>query len=158
MKQVMTLMCVFAAAAVVISGAAMLRGQGTPLSVLNDPVSLLERQIERGETQLDYSTNGWGYLPSLLKHLGIDIDSQILVFSKTSFQLSRISPKTPRALFFNDSVAAGSVQDGKVFEITSLDPSQGLIFYTLDRQQTETTGFERRFGGCLTWHGPLYGL
>jgi hypothetical protein len=133
-------------------------GQGSQSPALNDPIALLARQLERGEVKLDYSTNGWGYLPSLLTHLGINIDSQVLVFSKTSFQLTKITPKTPRALFFNDSVAVGSVQDGKVFEFTSLDPSQGIIFYTMDVQKNETPRFERRFGECLNCHGPANGL
>src|SRR5262245_44254286 len=75
-----------------------------PRSDLKDPVSLLARQSERGEVKLDYSSDGWGYLVSLLKRLDINIDSQVLVFSKTSFQLSKISPHTPRAIYFNDSV------------------------------------------------------
>src|SRR5438477_12486110 len=93
---------------ILVTGAATwIVGQGSQLSALNDPVALLAKQIERGEVILDYSSDGWGYLPSLLKHLDLNIDSQILVFSKTSFQLSKISPKTPRALFFNDNVAIG---------------------------------------------------
>jgi hypothetical protein len=149
-------MRVFAVA--VIGAAIMVAGQGTPLSPLNDSITQLGKQIERGEVKLDYSTNGWGYLPNLLKYLGISVDSQILVFSKTSFQLTKITPKTPRALYFNDSVAVGSVQDGKVFEFTSLDPTQGIIFYTLDTQKTETPRFERRFSECLNCHGPANGL
>jgi hypothetical protein len=128
---------VFVAAAAVISAAAVLCGQGSQTALLNDPIARLQKQIELGEVKLDYSSNGWGYLPSLLKHLDLNIDSQILVFSKTSFQISKISPQTPRALFFNDSVAVGSVQDGKVFEFTSLDPSQGIVFYTMDTEKTE---------------------
>ena len=85
---------------------------------LNDPVSRLSHEIERGIIKLDYSEDGWGYLSSLLKHLDVNVDSQVLVFSKTSFQLTKISPKTPRAVFFNDSVAIGSVQGGQVFELT----------------------------------------
>jgi hypothetical protein len=141
-----------------VAGAGLFLGQSSQNSALNDPIALLQRQIERGDVKLDYSPDGWGYLPSLLEHLGLNIDSQILVFSKTSFQLNQISPKTPRAIFFNDDVAVGSVQDGKVFEFTSLDPSQGLIFYTLDTQKTSTPRFERRFGECLNCHGPANGL
>ena len=77
----------------------------------------------------------------MLKHLGINVDSQILVFSKTSFQLTKISPKTPRALFFNDSVAVGSVQDGKVLEFASLDSLQGIIFYSLEAEESGTARF-----------------
>ncbi|HEY2381777.1 MAG TPA: hypothetical protein VGK48_11420, partial [Terriglobia bacterium] len=122
MKSIVAFLVLFlAASAVFIS-------QVSQTVPLNDPVTKLSRQIDRGEAALDYSSGGWGYLPSLLKHLDLDIDSQILVFSKTSFQLTRISPKTPRALFFNDNVSVGSVQNGTVFELISADPVQGLIY------------------------------
>jgi hypothetical protein len=140
------------------AGAAIVAGQTSQNAVLNDPIANLGRRIERGDIKLDYATDGWGYLQSLLKHLDINLDSQILVFSKTSFQLTKISPQTPRALFFNDSVAVGSVQDGKVFELISSDPAQGLIYYTLDTQKTEKPRFERRFSECLNCHGPANGL
>ena len=39
----------------------------------NDPVAMLEAQLERGETKLDYTDGGVGYLPSLLGLLGIKI-------------------------------------------------------------------------------------
>jgi hypothetical protein len=158
MKRLTTLRSVLAAAVALFAVTAVFRGQSSQTPVLNDPVALLGRQIERGEVKLDYSPSGWGYLPSLLKHLSINIDSQILVFSKTSFQLTKISPKTPRALFFNDSVAVGSVQDGPVFEFTALDPVQGIIFYTLDTEKTETPRFQRRGSECLNCHGPANGL
>jgi len=145
---------------IVAAGAsvAFLFGQASHVSDLKDPVSLLAKQIENGEAKLSYDSNRWGYLSDLLNHLDINIDSQVLVFSKTSFQLSKIGPKTPRAIYFNDSVAIGSVQDGSVFEIVSLDPSQGLVFYTMDTVKSERPRFERRFGECLNCHGPANGL
>ena len=48
---------------------------------------------------------GSSYLPSVLDRLGVSPDSQTLVFSKTSVQESRISPRTPRAIYFGDDVA-----------------------------------------------------
>jgi hypothetical protein len=78
--------------------AALLFGQAAHVSDLKDPVSLLAKQIESGEAKLSYDSNRWGYLSDLLNHLDINIDSQILMFSKTSFQLSKIGPKT-RARF-----------------------------------------------------------
>jgi hypothetical protein len=149
---------IFLTVIVLLALTVIIAGQSSSPSNLNDPVALLARQIERGETQLDYDSGGWGYLRSLLKHLDINIDSQVLVFSKTSFQLTKISPQTPRALFFNEAVAIGSVQDGAVFEMTSVDPTQGLIFYTLDTQKSEKPHFERRFSECLNCHGPANGL
>src|ERR1700722_20780715 len=52
----------------------------------NDPVGRLDQQLGSGKAKLDYAPNGWGYLPALLKQLGINVDSQVLVFSKTSIQ------------------------------------------------------------------------
>ena len=60
-----------------------------------------------------------GYLKSVLDALGIQTDSQVLVFSKTSFQAAKIGPKNPRALFFNDSVVVGWVRTGDVLEFLS---------------------------------------
>ena len=57
-------------------------------SNLNDPVSLLAKKIEHGDTNLEYASDGWGYLRSLLKQLDLNIDSQILVFDVQFSQLS----------------------------------------------------------------------
>ncbi len=120
---------------------------------LADPVTLLEEKLESGQAKLEY-TPGLGYLPSVLKNLDINPDSQILVFSKTSFQASKISTKEPRALYFNDSVAVGFVKEGEVTEVISLDPRQGVSFFTLDIHEVAKPGFARR-DVCLQCHqGP----
>lgn len=118
----------------------------------DDPIARLQRQIDKGETTLEYDPNRLGYLPSLLKHLEVDIDSQMLVFSKTSFQGPKISPRTPRALYFNDHVAVGSVQNGEVIELTSIDPKLGVMFYTLDVAKSEKPNFRRSDSACLSCH------
>lgn len=121
----------------------------------NDPVARLEKRMENGQVKLDFAPNGWGYLPSVLQQLGINIDSQVLVFSKTSIQLNRISPRTPRAIYFNDEVAVGYVQNGDVLELTSLDPKLGVILYTLDAEKSDPPEFSRR-DDCLKCHqGPV---
>src|SRR6516165_4283777 len=99
--------------------------------LLDDSVSKLDRDLGSGKIKLQFSEQ-YGWLPSILKRLDINIDSQMLVFSKTSFQASKIGPRAPRAIFFNDQAMVGSVQGGEVFELASLDPKQGFIFYTLD--------------------------
>ncbi len=120
-----------------------------------DAVAHLEKRIESGEVKLDYSPNGLGYLPAILKQLGINTDSQALVFSKTSIQTSHIAPKTPRAIYFNDDVAVGFVQNGDVLEISSLDPKRGVIFYTLDTEKAAKPVISRR-DDCLRCHqGPV---
>ena len=60
-----------------------------------DRVTRLAGQLERGETTLEYR-EGFGYLPSLLERLDVRVDTQTLVFSKTSFQQALINPKNPR--------------------------------------------------------------
>jgi len=118
---------------------------------LTDPVSHLAKQIDNGEVKLVFRPGGAGYLPDLLRNLGVNVDSQVLIFSKTSFQSSRISPSAPRAIFFNDTVSVGSVQNGDVLELAALDPKQGVIFYSLDVHETEKPKFVRR-GECLQCH------
>src|SRR5258708_5125476 len=77
----------------------------TPIDYLkattDDPVARLQRRIERGEAELGFDERR-GWLPSLLDQLAVPRESQVLVFSKTSFQRAKISPNTPRALYFND--------------------------------------------------------
>jgi len=48
----------------------------------DDPVARLEQRLESGQAKLEVAPNGWGYLPSVLKQLGVNPDSQALVFSK----------------------------------------------------------------------------
>lgn len=120
----------------------------------DDPVARLEKKLEAGTAHLDYSDDGRSYLASLLKNLGINPDSQMLVFSQTSFQAIRISPSTPRALYFNDSVAVGFVQHGDVLELAALDPRQGEVFYTLSATRSAAPRFARR-NVCIQCHqGP----
>lgn len=119
----------------------------------NDAIARLQKQIDSGAVKLDYAP-GTGYLPALLKQLGINIDSQVLVFSKTSFQSTKISPRAPRAIFFNDEVAVGSVQDGEVLELVALDPKQGDNFYTLSVDKADHPEFARR-DVCLQCHQGL---
>lgn len=121
----------------------------------DDPVARLEKRLESRQAKLDFAANGWGYLPSVLQQLGINTDSQVLVFSKTSIQLSHITPRTPRAIYFNDEVAVGYVQNGDVLELTALDPKLGVILYTLDADKSDRPEFTRR-DDCLKCHqGPV---
>ena len=60
-------------------------------------VARLQEAIEQGEVELEFTNDGQGYLLALLEKLNIPVESQVLVFSKTSFQRHKISPSTPRA-------------------------------------------------------------
>ena len=116
-----------------------------------DPVELLNRKIARGEVTLEFDDKQ-GYLRSVLQALNVPVQSQVLVFSKTSFQATRISPKMPRALYFNDSTAVGFVRESEVLEFASVDPKLGPVFYTLDQEKVAKPRFERRDTSCLQCH------
>ncbi len=72
-------------------------------------VSRLADRIAAKQTRLRHDGVN-GYLADFLKSLDVPVSSQTLVFSKTSLQRHRISPATPRALYFNDEVYVGICQ------------------------------------------------
>jgi len=143
----------FSAAALFAALAAMLTAQAQ--RERQDPVARLERRMAKGEAKLEYNSGGWEYLSSLLKNLDINTDSQILVFSKTSLQQAKIGPKTPRAIYFNDNVMVGGVQDGELHEITALDPVEGVVFYSLDTKKVDHPQFEHQYALCVLCHGAV---
>ena len=59
---------------------------------LTDPISKLQEKINTKEVELKFDDKS-GYLASVLKTLNVSETSQMLVFSKTSFQRSRINPR-----------------------------------------------------------------
>src|SRR5579863_3194201 len=125
----------------------------------SDAIARLEKQLENGKIKLDYAPNGWGYLPAVLKQLNINIDSQALVFSRTSIQTSHISPRTPRAIYFNDDTAVGFVQNGDVLELSAIDPKEGVVLYSLDTEKSDRPDLARR-DDCLRCHqgAPTMGI
>ena len=139
---------VCAAAWLAVLGAGPSVAQGVAQPSLNDPVSRLETRLERGEAALHFHPGSGGYLPSLLREFGINVDSQVLVFSKTSLQQDHISPQNPRAIYFNDTVSVGTVPGGKLLELASLDPVRGVVFHTLDVQESAEPRFKSKVEEC----------
>jgi len=115
-----------------------------------DAVARLQQRINSGEVKLEYSEKN-GYLESVLKLLGVPASSQGLVFSKTSFQLHRIMPSNPRAIYFNDELYVGWVRGGDVLELAAVDPNLGGVFYMLDQEKTARPRFQRN-DECLQCH------
>lgn len=116
-----------------------------------DAISRLNLQIQQGKVHLKFDDQQ-GYLRSVLEALDVPIQSQLAVFSKTSFQMYRISPSNPRSLYFNDSVAVGWVRGGPIVELAAEDPKQGVIFYTLDQKPAQQPQFVRHDDTCLACH------
>ena len=113
-------------------------------------VATLNRELQAGAVSLDHAGRN-GYLRSVLDALGIPLESQITVFSKTSFQASHITTQNPRALFFADTVAVAWVRDAEVLEVATQDLRQGVVFYTLNQSPVETPQFVRE-EHCLLCH------
>jgi hypothetical protein len=92
-----------------------------------------------------------GYLRSVLRALEIPIESQVLVYSETSFQARRINRQNPRAVYFSDRAAVGFVRGGDILEISAQDSRQGTIYYTL-AQSHEGAPRLARSHNCLSCH------
>ena len=117
---------------------------------VTDRVARLQQQLRDGAFKLKFDDRH-GYLEAVLKALNVPVSSQVLVFSKTSFQAPRISPRTARALYFTDDVFVGWVPGGDVLEFAAVDPRQGVIFYTMDQDASPRPRIDRR-DECLQCH------
>lgn len=119
-----------------------------------DVISRLEMQMLAGEFALAGSDKE--RVAALLRKLGIAVESQLLVFSNTSFQRGQIRPEHPRALYFSDDCYVGWVPGGLV-EIVAIDRMLGPVFYTFDPARSE--GTSPRFvrdADCLRCHGGAF--
>ena len=120
-------------------------------SPLTDPISRLQKRMNANEVTLTFDDKS-GYLASALTVLDVSETSQMLVFSKTSFQRNRINPRTPRAIYFNDDVYVGWCQNGDVVEVSAVDPQLGGVFYSLDQVEVDRPKFTRHTDTCLLCH------
>lgn len=115
----------------------------------SNPVARLEARLRAGEVQLRADERG-SHLASVLELLDVPQSSQTLVFSKTSLQQGRISPQTPRAVYFNDECYVAWVQDGLI-EIGVMDDRLGAVFYSI-RDGARNVTLNRDRGGCIACH------
>jgi len=123
---------------------------------VRDQVAELNRRIQEGKVQLQFEPVS-GYLRSVLRTLNVPVESQLLVFSKTSIQRPLINPRNPRAVYFNDSVAVGWVRGSQSMELAAQDPQQGVIFYTLNQDRAAQPQFTRS-DDCLQCHDSFMTL
>jgi len=115
-----------------------------------DAVARLQQRIDSGAATLTFDSKT-GYLSSLLTNLNIPVSSQVLVFSKSSAQMSGISPTRPRAVYFNDEAYVGWVQEGGL-ELAAVDPKAGPFFYTLAQEENPHPKLERHTTTCIGCH------
>ncbi|MFO1498813.1 MAG: hypothetical protein U1G07_10545 [Verrucomicrobiota bacterium] len=114
------------------------------------PIARLQARLDQGKAELGFDAR-FGFLPALLRELGMASNSQMLVFSKTSFQRERISPHTPRALFMSDDAYIGFIPGSPLLEISAVDPTLGGVFYTLEQKAVPKPRFVRT-DQCLECH------
>jgi hypothetical protein len=146
MKTGLLLFCV--CAAVTVSFGQQLRFEYAPIHYHTRPVTNGISQLSAD--QLTYEPEQ-GYLRSVLKALDISPTSQVLVFKSTSFQKDRITPSTPRALYFNDSNYVGWIPGANLLEVISIDPFLGPIFYDI-KQDASNLDLHRNTAECLDCH------
>lgn len=148
MKIRLLLLVPIAAAAIAAAGAS----EPEP----SNAVAALETKLAKGEIKLAWAPDGHGYLKSVLDALKIPSDSQVLPFTKSSLQFDRISPATPRAVYFNDDVAVGAVHPGGLIEIIANDRRGGIAFYTLDNKSASAVPHLQEEGArCAVCHGMV---
>lgn len=120
-------------------------------TTLLDPIQKLQAKLDAGTVKLAHDS-ALGYLPAVLKALDIPVSSQMLVFSRTSLQTDKITPWSPRALYFNDDVYIGYVFDSDFLEVAAVHPTVGGRFYTFNQAQTDKPKFSRETTACLMCH------
>ena len=116
----------------------------------NNAISRLNRSLRDGTVELEFDEVS-GYLRSVLKVLEIPAESQVTVFSQTSFQAELLGMDNPRAIYFADEVAVAFVRGGSLLEVAAQDQQRGTIFYTLEQTPVEKPQFGRN-DGCLACH------
>lgn len=118
----------------------------------HDAVQDLMRKIRSGQAKID-RTDAWTVLRDLRQQFGIPEESQVLVFSKTSKQNDRISPQTPRVIYYGDEAYLGYTLGGEI-EIAVVDPNLGPVFYLLEPEGSDQKPLEfQRDQSCLSCHG-----
>lgn len=113
-------------------------------------VTALDARLAAGELALAHEGPS-GRLRALLAALEIPEASQVLVFSKTSLQRHRISPKSPRAIYFAADKYVGWSPGAAALEIATSDARLGMVFYTLPQDPASPPRFTRD-DSCLSCH------
>lgn len=117
-------------------------------------IAALQAKIDRGDQSIEFDASS-GYLAGVLRALNIDPSSQLLVFSRTSVNVTHIRADRPRAIYFNDEVYVGWVPGSGMLEVASMDPQLGPVFYIFEQQQSAEPQFDRQTVQCLRCHDSL---
>jgi len=116
-----------------------------------DALSRLAAELASGVKRVE----GEGALERLafvLRELKVPVESQVLVFSKTSHQNPLIHPRNPRALFFSEDAYVGYVPGGAI-EAVVVDARLGPVFYLIEAGGAGGLRIERDLSNCMSCHG-----
>jgi hypothetical protein len=114
-----------------------------------DVVDALNARVQSRQVTLPFNGTT-GYLKPVLDALNVGVDSQLVLFSKTSLQARMIQPRNPRVIYFNDSVVVAWVRGGFI-EIAAHDATQGAVFYRVLRAAAGPPAMFRD-NSCLQCH------
>jgi len=117
---------------------------------LSNDIDRLNQQLDAGRARIAFDGRS-GYLRSVLAALKVPVDSQMLVYSRASFQGRYINEKSPRAIFFSDTTQVAWVRDTDLLEVATQDAERGTVFYTLSQGHSEKPRFQRA-SVCLGCH------
>ena len=124
------------------------------LAPAGDAVARLVARLDRGEVTLARQDDRQGYLPAVLTALDVPLDSQLLVFSKTSVQAVHTSPDRPRAIYFRDDVMVAHVPGTPGVEAIAIDPVRGPVFYAMTFSASGAPSFAASDTCLKCHHGP----
>lgn len=116
----------------------------------SDSVSKMAAALAAGTLELD-GRDALGRLKFVLEKLEIPVESQVLVFSKTSLQNGLIHPKNPRCLYFSENAYVGYVPGGAMEAIVQ-DPVLGPVFYLIESGGEAGLQIDRDTNNCLSCH------
>lgn len=121
----------------------------------HDAVTALQAALANGRADLKGKDRD--VVENLLRLLRVPQESQLLVFSKTSFQKDIIGPRHPRALYYTDDCYVGWVPGGLV-EVAAIDPRLGPVFYSFDPRglSRENKPEFTRENDCMRCHGGTF--
>ncbi len=123
-------------------------------AVAPDPVAALAARLAPASPLTGDAAKA--YLSQVLRELQVPEESQVLVFSKTSLQFNYITPQTPRAIYFNDTVAVGTVPGAPFLEFTALGDDGRTRFYNMRIDGAEPGRIKQDENNCNACHTGVY--
>lgn len=127
-----------------------------------EPINYYEAElVDEVARYFANGVEGWehqgysGFLEDFLETFDIPPESQVLVYSKTSFQASKIRPENPRAIYFNKDIYVGWVPGGDFLEVSASSPLTGNNFYSIAGSGSKPE-LIRETHRCLRCHGGSF--